>query len=52
MVVFTYKKDSALCSAVKAAGTSRKKRSTVTLAPDETGFDRPTALEIFRDPAK
>ena len=50
-VVIKYQKDNALCTAVSAGAvsSSRKKRSMVTVGPDEEGLPREVALQMYQD---
>ena len=49
-VVIKYQKDNALCNALTEADvTSRKKRSMVTIGPDENGVEQEIAIQMFDD---
>ena len=49
-VVIKYQKDNALCTALtETEAASRKKRSVVTIGPDEDGVEQEVAIQMFDD---
>ena len=49
-VVIKYQNDNALCNALTDSEiASRKKRSVVTVGPEEDGLDQDVAIQIFND---
>ena len=49
-VVIKYQKDNALCTALtETEAASRKKRSMVTIGPDEDGVEQEIAIQMFDD---